>query len=259
MAGQYDRNRDAEGRFAGGGRRRSQWQEDDRYRERENYGRGAEPPRDDRGRFLSEGENGDYYGGRGYGERDYGDARGGRGNYGYEESNYSRGADGMFGRGDSGRNEQNGGRERDEYGRFSSDDDHRRGRGNDYDDRGREYGRGSGWYGDPQGHAEAARERWQESRGSRYEEDDDRGGRGGSFRGRERDESGRFMGEDDHGGRGGSFRGGGRERDESGRFAGDDDRGRGSQSGGGEDHRGWFGDPRGHSQAARLGWRHRQR
>lgn len=214
MAGQYDRNRDAEGRFAGGGRRRSQWQEDDRYRERENYGRGAEPPRDDRGRFLSEGENGDYYGGRGYGERDYGDARGGRG------------------------------------------------RGNDYDDRGlrgREYGRGSGWYGDPQGHAEAARERWQESRGSRYEEDDDRGGRGGSFRGRERDESGRFMGEDDHGGRGGSFRGGGRERDESGRFAGDDDRGRGSQSGGGEDHRGWFGDPRGHSQAARLGWRHRQR
>jgi hypothetical protein len=270
MAGQYDRNRDDEGRFTGGQRRGRQWQEDDNWGrenygrgnyDRENYGRGVEPPRDDRGRFMSEGENGDYYGGRGYGERDDGGSRGGRGNDRYEESNYARGVGGMFGRGDYGRDEQQGGgRGRDE----SSDDEHRGGRGNDYDDRGsrgRDYGRGSGWYGDPQGHAEAARERWQESRGSRYENDDDRGGRGGSFRGggRERDESGRFMGEDD---RGGSFRGGGRERDNSGRFmsSDDDDRGgRGSQGRGGEDHRGWFGDPRGHSQAARLGWRHRQR
>jgi hypothetical protein len=250
MAGQYDRNRDGEGRFTGGPRRRSQWQEDDNWERenhergnhgRETYGRGAEPPRDDRGRFMSEGESGDYYGGRDYGERDYRDMRGGRGDYGYEEINYARGAGGMFGRGDYGRNERSGGRERDEYGRFSSDDDDRGGRGNEYDDRGsrgREYGRASGWYGDPQGHAEAARERWQQSRGSRYE-DDDRGGGGGSFRG------------------------GGRERDESGRFmsSGDDDRGRrvGAQGRGGEDHRGWFGDPRGHSQAARLGWRHRQR
>ncbi len=301
MAGQYDRNRDGEGRFTGGPRRGSQWQEGDNWErenygrgnyDRENYGRGAEPPRDDRGRFLSEGENGDYYGGRNYGERDYGNMRGGRDSYGYEESNYARGVGGMFGRGDYGRNEQSGGRERDEYGRFSGDDDHRGGRGNDYDDRGsrgRDYGRGSGWYGDPQGHAQAARERWHESRGPRYE-DDDRGARGGPFRGsgggRERDESGRFMSDDDRGGRGASFRGGGRERDESGRFASDDERAgrgrnqggnrerddsgrfmssddddrgaRGSQ-GGGEDHRGWFGDPRGHSQAARLGWRHRQR
>ncbi len=247
MAEQYDRNRDDEGRFTGGQRRGRQWQEDDNWGrenygrgnyDRENYGRGAEPPRDDRGRFLSEGENGDYYGGRDYGDRDYGNMRG-RGNYGYEESNYGRGGGGMFGRGEPGRREQSGGRERDEYGRFSSDGDHRGGRGNDYDHRGsggRDYGRGSGWYGDPQGHAEAARERWQGSRGSRYEQDDDRGGRGGSFRG------------------------GGRERDESGRFMSDDDRGgRGSQGRGGEDHRGWFGDPRGHSQAARLGWRHRQR
>jgi len=243
MAGQYDRNRDDEGKFTREPRRRPQWQEDDnRYREshgrenydRENYGRGAEPPRDDRGRFLSEGENGDYYRGRDYDERDFGDSRGGRGNYGYEERNYSRGSGGMFGRGDYGRDEQQGrGRGRDEYGRFSGDDDYRRGRGDDYGDRGsrgREYGRGTSWYGDPQGHAEA-RERSQESRGSRYQSDDDRSGRGG-----------------------GSFRGGGRERDESGRFVSDDERGRG-----GEDHRGWFGDPRGHSQAARLGWRHRQR
>ena len=70
MAGQYDRNRDDEGRFTGGPRRGPQWQEDDNgcrenYErgnyDRENYGRGAEPPRDDRGRFMSEGENGDYY------------------------------------------------------------------------------------------------------------------------------------------------------------------------------------------------------
>jgi hypothetical protein len=114
MAGQYDRNRDDEGRFTGGQRRGRQWQEDDNWGrenygrgnyDRENYGRGVEPPRDDRGRFMSEGENGDYYGGRGYGERDDGGSRGGRGNDRYEESNYARGVGGMFGRGDYGRDE----------------------------------------------------------------------------------------------------------------------------------------------------------
>ena len=107
MAGQYDRNRDDEGRFTGGQRRGRQWQEDDNWGrenygrgnyDRENYGRGAEPPRDDRGRFLSEGENGDYYGGRDYGERDYGNMRG-HGNYGYEESSYGRGGGGQRFRG----------------------------------------------------------------------------------------------------------------------------------------------------------------
>jgi hypothetical protein len=43
----------------------------------------------------------------------------------------------------------------------------------------------------------------------------------------------------------------------------DDGNGRGGNRGGngnrgGGDHRGWFGDPRGHAQAAKLGWRHRQ-
>src|SRR6185437_2016513 len=56
------------------------------------------------------------------------------------------------------------------------------------DERGEEeyrYGRGggnrghSGWYGDPEGHAEAARERWGEGRrGSRYEGDYDERRRG---------------------------------------------------------------------------------
>ena len=67
------------------------------------------------------------------------------------------------------------------------------------------------------------------------------------------------------GGRG-TNRGGEPERDERGRFMSDDDddgNGRGGNRGGngdrgGGDHRGWFGDPRGHSQAAKLGWRHRQ-
>jgi len=64
--GQFDRNRDSEGRFTSGSRRGQRWREDHDY-ERENYGRGMEPPRDDRGRFMSEGENGDYYGGGRYG------------------------------------------------------------------------------------------------------------------------------------------------------------------------------------------------
>ena len=124
--------------------------------------------------------------------------------------------------------------ERDERGRFMSEDDDRgygrlRGRYEDEDDlRGRgwyaerrsryedederdarrphyqdedDYGRG-GWYGDPRGHAEAARRGWDERRGARYEDEDDdyrRGGRGG-----------------------------------------------------------WFGDSRGHAEASRRGWQHRR-
>jgi hypothetical protein len=86
--------------------------------------------------------------------------------------------------------------------------------------------------------------------------------------GPERDERGRFMSQDDdgrYGQRGG--RGGGR-----GRMDDDDDRGRSYQSRGrsrddddddrrGRDHGqgGWFGDPRGHSQASRMGWDERRR
>lgn len=224
MPGHYERNRDSEGRFTSGPQGSQQWRDDDEDYPRENYGRGQEPPRDDRGRFMSEGERGEFYRGQNYGRgRDeYSDAsrQGGGDRYGYEEDNYYRGGAPDYGRGqdygrgdydrnDYGRDSQRGGgRDRDEYGRFTSDDDPRRGYGGqrggyDYDDDHGSRGRSSG-----QGR-EATRDRWQESRGSRYR---------------------------DH----------------------DDDRGRGGMQNRGEDHRGWFGDPRGHSQAARLGWRHRR-
>ena len=120
-------------------------------------------------------------------------------------------------------------RDRDERGRFTDDDDNGRGRGG-----GR--GQGRGWFGDSEGHSRAAQQRGGGS--SRYEDDDDNGGRGG---------------------RGGG-RGGSRERDEQGRFMSDDDDdrgGRGGRSGGGRGQGGWFGDPRGHSEASRRGWRDR--
>jgi hypothetical protein len=69
---------------------------------------------------------------------------------------------------------------------------------------------------DPRGHAEAARRGWEERRGSRYEDDDDR-----YYRRSRYDED-----EDDRRGRSG--------------------------------HGGWFGDPRGHAEAARRGWRERR-
>lgn len=111
--------------------------------------------------------------------------------------------------------------------RFEDDDDDRRGgsrrsrgRDDDDDDRGgRGRGRG-GWFGDSEGHARAARQRWEED------------GRGGSRRSRSRD--------DDDDDRGSSRRS--RSRDDD-----DDDQGRG-----------WFGDPRGHAEAARRGWQHRR-
>jgi len=157
-------------------------------------------------------------------------------------------------------------RERDEDGRFMSDDDRghsRYGRGGDRDrdDNGRftrgddrDYGRSSG-----------SRDR---DENGRFMSDDDRHysrqGRGD----RDRDENGRFMSHDERGGmyssrsrydddddrRGSSS--GSRGRDENGRFTSggrDDDR-----NGGSRDHGGWFGDSRGHAQAARQGWEHRQ-
>ena len=102
----------------------------------------------------------------------------------------------------------------------------------------------------------------------------------------DRDDRGRFVSDDDH--RGGRSYGGGRgyddrsgrERDDRGRFVSDDDR-RGSRASSryddderryssrrdddysgdrGQDRGqgGWFGDSRGHAEAARLGWEHRR-
>ena len=176
-------------------------------------------------------------------------------------------------------------RERDEYGRFTSDDD--RGRSSrssrDYDDDYRRSGsngggpgrdeegrftsggsrssrdydddrrggrnEGRGWYGDSRGHSEAAREGWDERRGSsRYDDDDDRrGGRGhGGWFGDSRGHAEAAReGWDER-------RGGGQAR--SSRDYDDDRRG----GGGGRGHGGWFGDPEGHSEAAREGWDERR-
>ncbi len=130
--------------------------------------------------------------------------------------------------------------ERDERGRFMSDDDDRRYQSrsrsryedNDDDRRGRSQG---GWFGDSEGHSQAARRGWGESA-----EDDRRYSSrgGGGSRGRYEDP------EDD--------RGRGSSRYDDGRRGGE----RSMRASRGDDRRqgGWFGDPEGHSQAARRGW-----
>jgi len=69
------------------------------------------------------------------------------------------------------------------YRRMRDDDDRRYARMRDDDDDDRRGGRGhGGWYGDPEGHAEAARRGWDEREGpsrSRYRDDDDDDRRGG--------------------------------------------------------------------------------
>jgi hemerythrin superfamily protein len=174
---------------------------------------------------------------------------------------------------------------------FDDEDDDRRGgyRGNDRDR-------------DERGRFMSDDDRGDRSRGSRYDEEEDRsrGYRGGD---RERDEHGRFMSDDDRGYRSRrsrydederGYRSNDRERDERGRFMSDDDeddryrrgRGHGGWFGDSEghaeaarhrgrsygrsrreddddrssahEHGGWFGDARGHAQAARRGWQHRR-
>jgi len=101
--------------------------------------------------------------------------------------------------------------------RYDDDDDRRGGRGH------------GGWYGDPQGHSEASQRGWEEREGSdtRYRDDDDDRRRHMPAR----DDEGRFT----------SSRS---------RYDDDDDARRGSRG-----HGGWYGDPVGHSQAARRGRR----
>lgn len=162
-------------------------------------------------------------------------------------------------------------RERDEQGRFMSDEDRyerRRYRDDDDDDRRMSRGRGqSGWYGDPEGHSRASHRGWEhrdDYRRGRYDDDDDRR----YSRSRYDDDDGRGRG---HGGWFGDPRGhaeasrrGWDERDERGygrRYDDDDDR-RYSRSRYDDDDRGrrrggWFGDPEGHSRASRRGWEDR--
>jgi len=236
--------------------------------------------RDDHGRFMSDDDERGYSRGRSSSSRD-------RDEYGRftsddDDRDYSRGR-------------SSSGRERDDYGRFTRDDDDRsysrggssRGRYED-DDRGysrsrsgsryeneddRDHGRG-GWFGDSEGHSEASRRGWENrgSSGRSLYDDDDRSYRSSSSsRGRSRyddDDDGRSQG------RGGWFgdpeghseasRRGWESRSGSGgrsRSSYDDDDRRDTRSGGnggsGRGQGGWFGDSRGHAEAARRGWRNR--
>jgi len=167
--------------------------------------------------------------------------------------------------------------DRDERGRFISDDEDRRSgrgyaarRGRDE----REDDEGRGWYGDPEGHSEASRRGWAERRGesrsfsrSRDEDEDDRRYRARASGDRDRDERGRFMSEDDrYSSRGrddderrysSRSRSSERERDDRGRFMSDDDERRYYAARREEGHGGWYGDPEGHSEASRRGWEER--
>lgn len=143
-------------------------------------------------------------------------------------------------------------RERDDRGRFMSDDDddrrsyrgsgggggggsRSRGRHDDDDDDRDSRGRGrGGWFGDSEGHSEASRRGWEER------------GNGGGSRSRSRDDE-----DDDRRGYRGSSSssGGGGGRSRSRYEDDDDDRDRRGRRRGG-----WFGDSEGHSEAARRGW-----
>ena len=268
--GQNDRDRDERGRFIDdddrgargysaqrGGENRSFSNRDDDDDRR--YGsRGSnDRDRDDRGRFMSDDDDGRGYGARGSNDRDR-DSRG-RFTDDDDRSYSARGSDD---------------RDRDDRGRFTSD-------GGGYSSRGR-----SSRDDDDRGYS---------SRGSNDRDRDDRGrftddGRSNASQsgGRDRDSRGRYASDDDddrrYGARGGGGGDGGRgwygdsqghaeaarqgwaERNGGGaraRADDDDDRRGGSRSRGRDDddgrgHGGWFGDSRGHAEAARRGWQDRR-
>lgn len=223
-----DRDRDEHGRFAsdddGRSNRRYSSQEsyrdDDDHRGDYRHSQSYDRERDERGRFV-----GDHSGYREHAGRSYRDD-----DDGYRSS--SRGSTG---------------RERDEYGRFMSDDDDRNMRGSSG---GRSHG---GWFGDSEGHARAAEERYHgrgSSHSSRGGNDYDSGSRGSSGG---RGHGGWFG---DHEGHARAAEEGWRHRESSGSSGyDDDDRGRFRSE---RDERGWYGDARGHAEAARRGWQNRR-
>lgn len=179
--------------------------------------------RDEQGRFMSNED----YGNRGGQERRY--------RVGSERDEYSRSSsdrDQGYRSRPSYEDEEYSSRgqrmpERDEYGRFVSDDE-RHGQsyshGRDYENERRGSRSHGGWFGDPEGHAEAARRGW-----------DEREGEGRAYR----DENERRS----------SSQGSGRRYEQRSRQEEDDERHQGS---------GWYGDREGHSEASRRGWEHRR-
>ena len=227
------RDRDEQGRFASDDRRRSL---------RSGGGYRGDQERDDEGRFMSEGRR---YRGR---QEDEDKSRS-SGGYGRERGEEESG------RRDSGRSSVEYGdrwagedRGRDQGGWFGNPQGHSEAGRHRWErsDHGE-----SGWYGDREGRSEAARRGWDEGhRSQRRAEDDERygersdtaGGYGRSFGYEDEDRRGNY------GGRYESRRGSGRGGD-------DESNERSGRSGG---HRGWSGDPEGHSEAARRGWQHRR-
>jgi hypothetical protein len=142
-------------------------------------------------------------------------------------------------------------RDRDEYGRFTSDDDDRRGpsRGG-YSSRGRND--------DDDNRGYRGNDRPRDDDGRFMSEEGGRSG-GGPSRSRYDDDSRSRDGNRGHGGWFGDSEGHSetaRSRGTSSRYRDDDDN-RGSDRGGGSGHGGWFGDSRGHSEASREGWESR--
>jgi len=151
-------------------------------------------------------------------------------------------------------------RDRDERGRFQSEDDDRsHGRGQyssrerDEDNGRHSSGAGRGWHGDSEGHSQAAERGW-ESHSARSDRNDDygRGARGSESRGsREQEEDYRRSGGRNHGGWSGDPEGHSRASE-----AGwSERRGQGREEedyrrGGGRSHGGYYGDSEGHSRAA---------
>jgi hypothetical protein len=166
---------------------------------------------------------------------------------------------------------------RDEYGRFTEDERGQRRGANEYgrwqDD---DYERDSyrAYEADPGRESydddSYRRDRsYETGRGMQGRDDWERGGQDSRGRFDDRDDRGRFESRGGSGQRGSQGRGsqgrGSQGRGSEGReYQGRESQGRGPEGRGSQgrdrqdDHRGWFGDPRGHAAAARLGWRHRQ-
>jgi hypothetical protein len=258
--------------FVGQPTRREEYQQMDN---RSNY-----RERDDQGRFMSDddddrrgGSNGrSSYSSRSSRDDDDRDNGRGRGSWSGDSRGHSEAAR-RGGEERGGLRSSRGGRDEDDRGMSSRRGGMSSRSSRDDDDRNQ-----GGWFGDSEGHSEAARRGWEErgsSRGSRSsrDDDDDRGmssrrggmssrssrddddrGHGGWFgdseghseaarRGWDERGGSRSSGRDDDNGRGGRSRGD--DRSYSSRSSrDDDDRG----------HGGWFGDSEGHSEAARRGW-----
>jgi hypothetical protein len=243
------RERDDQGRFVS--------DDDDGYRGR---GRGNDRERDDQGRFMSEDDDDRHRGRGGYSGRSSYRERDEQGRFMSEDDDRGRGRSrSMSSRSDYDDDRRGGG-----YGRRSDyDDDRRSSRGGGHggwfgDSEGHSEaarrgwdnpGHGeSGWYGDSEGHSEASRRGWRSSdHGDSGWYGDPEGHSEASRRGWEGRRGGSSRYEDERGGNG-------RRTSRSRGSDYDDDR-RSSRGGG---HGGWFGDSEGHSEASRRGWDERR-